>query len=71
MNKTAYDKFLAFAKEKKLVGANATLESWDAYAWGLPGQTSSASPSPSADDDLFSEKNTRLTGNESATSFSN
>jgi hypothetical protein len=36
MNKTAYDKFLAFAKQQGLIGANATLENWDAYAWGLP-----------------------------------
>ena len=35
MNKTAYDKFLAFAKEKGLVGENASLENWDAYAWGV------------------------------------
>jgi hypothetical protein len=36
MNKAAYDKFLAFAKSKGLVGANANLEAWDLYAWGQP-----------------------------------
>jgi len=36
MNKTAYDKFLALAKSLGLVGPNATLENWDAYAWSLP-----------------------------------
>jgi hypothetical protein len=36
MNKSAYDKFLDFAKKQGLVGDNATLEAWDAYAWGLP-----------------------------------
>lgn len=36
MNKAAYDKFLAFAKGQGLVGPNASLENWDAYAWGLP-----------------------------------
>ena len=69
MKKKAYDKFLAFAKEKGLVGPNASLENWDAYAWGLPGSPSPASPAPG--EDLFSEENTRLTGNESATSFAN
>jgi hypothetical protein len=36
MNKAAYDKFLAFAKSKGLVGANASVEAWDLYAWGKP-----------------------------------
>ena len=36
MNKTAYDKFLAFAKQQGLIGPDATLENWDAYAWSLP-----------------------------------
>jgi hypothetical protein len=36
MNETAYKKFLQFAKDKRLVGPNATLENWDAYAWSLP-----------------------------------
>ena len=36
MNKTAYDKFLSFAKGQGLIGSNATLENWDAYAWSLP-----------------------------------
>lgn len=37
MNQTAADKFLAAAKQNKLVGSGATLDAWDAYAWGLPG----------------------------------
>lgn len=37
MNKDMAKKFLDFAKQKKLVGSGATLEAWDAYAWGLPG----------------------------------
>ena len=36
MNKTAYDKFLEFAKSKNLVGGKANLEAWDLYAWGTP-----------------------------------
>jgi hypothetical protein len=35
MNKKEGDKFLGLAKSKKLVGAGATLEAWDAYAWGV------------------------------------
>jgi hypothetical protein len=72
MNKSAYDKFLAFAKQVGLVGPNASLENWDKYAWGLPGDTPAATPAASAPaDDLFSAENTSLTGNESATSFAN
>ena len=37
MNKTAYDTFLQYAKDKGLIGPNASLENWDSYAWGLPG----------------------------------
>jgi len=37
MNGKATEKFLAYAKQNKLVGSGATLEAWDAYAWGLPG----------------------------------
>jgi hypothetical protein len=37
MNKAAYNKFLAFAKNLGLVGPNANLEAWDLYAWGKPG----------------------------------
>ena len=35
MNKPQADKFLAFAEEQNLIGPNATLEAWEAYAWGL------------------------------------
>jgi len=34
MNKTAYDKYLAFAKGRGLVGSSANLDAWDLYAWG-------------------------------------
>jgi hypothetical protein len=34
MNKKEGEKFLGIAKAKKLVGAGATLEAWDNYAWG-------------------------------------
>ena len=37
MNQTAADKFTATAKQNKLIGSGATLDAWDAYAWGLPG----------------------------------
>jgi hypothetical protein len=37
MNKKASDKFLEFAKSQGLVGPDASLEKWDAYAWSLPG----------------------------------
>lgn len=37
MNETAAKKFMATAKQSKLVGSGATLDAWDAYAWGLPG----------------------------------
>jgi len=30
------EKFKKIAEEKKLIGPNASLESWDKYAWGLP-----------------------------------
>jgi hypothetical protein len=34
MNKTEGEKFLKRASDLGLVGPNATLEAWDAYAWG-------------------------------------
>ena len=37
MNETASKKFLALAKSNGLVGPNAQLDAWDAYAWSLPG----------------------------------
>ena len=37
MNEEAAKTFKTFAESKGLVGPNATLDSWDAYAWGLPG----------------------------------
>lgn len=36
MNEAGYKLMLAYAKEKKLVGPEATLENWDIYAWSLP-----------------------------------
>jgi hypothetical protein len=36
MDKKNAEKFLAYAKEQGLVGANATLENWDRYAWVTP-----------------------------------
>lgn len=37
MNKTAAEKFTAYAKSQNLIGPTATLEAWDSYAWSLPG----------------------------------
>lgn len=39
MNQTAAKKFLEFAKTSGLVGPGATLDSWDKYAWSLPGES--------------------------------
>lgn len=39
MNKRAADKFTTYARGRGLIGPNATLENWDAYAWGLSGNT--------------------------------
>jgi len=52
MNKKASDKFLEFAKARGLVGSNATLENWDAYAWGLPGEVSTTDPLQTASTNL-------------------
>lgn len=37
MNETEAKKYKAFAEQQGLIGANASLEAWDAYAWSLPG----------------------------------
>lgn len=71
MNKKAAEKFTAYAKAQGLVGGEATLEAWDRYAWTLIGNPPASQTEAGVPDDLFSEENTRLTGNESATSFAN
>ena len=38
MNKAAAEKFKQFAKDRGLIGPNATPENWDKYAWSLPGE---------------------------------
>lgn len=38
MNESAAKKFKQFAKDRGLIGPNATLENWDKYAWSLPGE---------------------------------
>ena len=38
MNPKPAKLFLDFAKQNNLVGTNATLESWEKYAWSLPGR---------------------------------
>jgi hypothetical protein len=59
MNKTAYDKFLAFAKQRKLVGPSANIDSWDLYAWGKnPPNT----PAASASGATLAQTATNLTG---------
>jgi hypothetical protein len=69
MNEKEAKKFQKYAESIGLIGANATLDNWDQYAWVFSGNSTSASAP--AGEDLFSEENTRLTGNESATSFAN
>lgn len=36
MNAKARDEFATYADQQNLIGADATLEAWDAYAWSLP-----------------------------------
>lgn len=63
MNKAAYKKFLDYAKKQGLVGANASLEAWDLYAWGAPGSggtvvdpTQAAANNPTGTGALSTEK---------------
>lgn len=42
MNQKAAEEFSKFAKDRGLIGPNATLESWDAYAWEVSGGTPSS-----------------------------
>jgi hypothetical protein len=44
MNETASKKFKALAESKNLIGPNATLEAWDAYAWSLPPKNQNKTP---------------------------
>lgn len=41
-------KFEGIAKGKKLIGSDASLESWEKYAWGLPSQAGTPSSSDAA-----------------------
>ena len=40
MNQKAAESFKTFSQTQGLIGPNATLEAWDAYAWKLPGSAS-------------------------------
>jgi hypothetical protein len=40
MNEEAANVFKTFAQTQGLIGENATLESWEKYAWDLPGTSS-------------------------------
>lgn len=52
MNKKAAEVFETFAREKGLTGPNASLEAWDAYAWGLPGDATNSTQSETAASNL-------------------
>jgi hypothetical protein len=45
MQKAPAEDFKAIAERKKLIGPNASLESWDSYAWG-PSTPANAAPAP-------------------------
>jgi hypothetical protein len=49
MNEKAKKDFETFAKSKNLIGPNASLDAWDAYAWGSA-QSAPGAPVPSAAD---------------------
>ena len=42
------ENFKKIAKDKKLIGPDASLESWEKYAWGLPSQAGTPSASDAA-----------------------
>ena len=48
MQETIGENFKKIAKDKKLIGPDASLESWEKYAWGLPSQAGTPSASDAA-----------------------
>ena len=48
MQETIGKNFKKIAKDKKLIGPDASLESWEKYAWGLPSQAGTPSASDAA-----------------------
>jgi hypothetical protein len=50
MNESAANVFKTFSQTKRLIGANATLEAWDSYAWGLPSSSATGTTNPTLDE---------------------
>ena len=48
MQETIGENFKKIAKDKKLIGPDASLEGWEKYAWGLPSQAGTPSASDAA-----------------------